>query len=232
MTDNIEPQGTILVVDDEPQLRRALESVFAQRGYDVQLAASGEEGLAAVAAKVPDLVVLDLMLPGISGIETARAIRSMTPTPILVLSVKGAEEDKIRALDEGADDYLTKPFSTGELLARVRALLRRGAATLGPVRSGTLVVDLAKRRVTCAGKPVRLTRTEFEILATLVENADRVVTSRQLLETVWGPEQVQDTQALRVHLSHLRRKIEEHPSTPRFVVTEPGVGYRFVTRPE
>jgi two-component system KDP operon response regulator KdpE len=232
VTDTIEPQGNILVVDDEPQLRRALESVFAQRGYEVRLAESGEEGLTMVAAKVPDLIVLDLMLPGISGIETARAIRKMTATPILVLSVKGAEEDKIRALDEGADDYLTKPFSTGELLARVRALLRRGAASLGPIRSGDLVVDLAKRRVSCGDKPVRLTRTEFEILATLVENADRVVTSKQLLETVWGPEQVQDTQALRVHLSHLRRKIEEHPSTPRFVVTEPGVGYRFVTRPE
>jgi two-component system, OmpR family, KDP operon response regulator KdpE len=232
VTETTEPQGSILVIDDEPQLRRALESVFAQRGYEVQLAESGEEGLAAVAAKVPDLVVLDLMLPGISGIETARAIRNMTATPILVLSVKGAEEDKIRALDEGADDYLTKPFSTGELLARVRALLRRGATSLGPVRSGNLVVDLAKRRVTCAEKPVRLTRTEFEILATLVENADRVVTSRQLLETVWGPEQAHDTQALRVHLSHLRRKIEDHPSTPRFVVTEPGVGYRFVTRAE
>ena len=230
MTQTIEPQGTVLVVDDEPQLRRALESVFVQRGYGVQLAETGEEALAAVAAKAPDVIVLDLMLPGISGIETARAIRKMTTTPILVLSVKGAEEDKIRALDEGADDYLTKPFSTGELLARVRALLRRGAATLGPVRSGTLIVDLAKRRVTRNDKPVRLTRTEFEILATLVENADRVVTSKQLLETVWGPGQAHDTQALRVHLSHLRRKIEEHPSTPRYVVTEPGVGYRFVTR--
>jgi two-component system, OmpR family, KDP operon response regulator KdpE len=227
-----EPQGTILVIDDEPQLRRALESVFAQRGYDVRLAETGEQGLAVVAEKAPDVIVLDMMLPGISGIETARAIRKMTTAPILILSVKGSEEDKIGALDEGADDYLTKPFSTGELLARIRALLRRGAASLGPVRSGPLVVDLAKRRVSRSDKPVRLTRTEFEILATLVENADRVVTSKQLLDTVWGPEQVQDTQALRVHLSHLRRKIEEHPSTPRLVVTEPGVGYRFVTRAE
>jgi two-component system, OmpR family, KDP operon response regulator KdpE len=232
VTESPEAQSTVLVIDDEPQLRRALQSVFSQRGYGIMLAASGEEGLAAVATRAPDVIVLDLMLPGISGIETARAIRRMTSTPILVLSVKGGDEDKIRALDEGADDYLTKPFSTGELLARIRALLRRGAATLGPVRSGSLVVDLAKRRVTSNDKPVRLTRTEFEILATLVENADRVVTSHQLLETVWGPGQVQDTQALRVHLSHLRRKIEEHPSTPRFVVTEPGVGYRFVTRPE
>ena len=225
------PQGTILVVDDEPQIRRALDSVFGQRGYDVQLAETGEQALAAVAAKVPDLIVLDLKLPGISGIETARAIRKMTMAPILVLSVKGAEVDKIAALDEGADDYLTKPFSSGELLARVRALLRRGAVSLGPVHSGALVVDLAKRRVSCSGKPVRVTRTEFEILATLVENADRVVTSKQLLETVWGPEQAQDTQALRVHMSHLRAKIEEHPSMPRFIVTEPGVGYRFVTHP-
>jgi two-component system KDP operon response regulator KdpE len=224
--------GTILVVDDEPQLRRALESVFTQRGYQVVLAASGEDALVRVAEKAPELVVLDLMLPGMSGIETCRAMRRMTQAPILILSVKGAEEDKIRALDEGADDYLTKPFSTGELLARVRAQLRRGAtgAPAGAVISGGLKVDLAKRRVLIDDKPVRLTRTEFEILATLAENADRVVTSKQLLEEVWGPDQAQDTQALRVHLSHLRRKIEEHPSTPRFVVTEPGVGYRFVTR--
>lgn len=225
-------KGTILVVDDEPQLRRALESVFSQRGYDVVLAPTGEDGLVRVAERIPDIIVLDLMLPGMSGIETARAIRRMTSTPILVLSVKGAEEDKIQALDEGADDYLTKPFSTGELLARVRALLRRGAtsALAGPVRSGSLTVDLAKRKVLIDDEPVRLTRTEFEILATLAENADRVVTSKQLLEEVWGPDQAQDTQALRVHLSHLRRKVEEHPSTPRYIVTEPGVGYRFVTR--
>ena len=224
--------GTILVVDDEPQLRRALESVFHQRGYTVVLAASGEDALVRVAEKAPDLIVLDLMLPGMSGIETCRAMRRMTQAPILILSVKGAEEDKIRALDEGADDYLTKPFSTGELLARVRAQLRRGAhgGPAGPVVSGGLTVDLAKRKVLIDDKQVRLTRTEFEILATLAENADRVVTSRQLLEEVWGPDQAQDTQALRVHLSHLRRKIEEHPSTPRYVVTEPGVGYRFVTR--
>jgi two-component system KDP operon response regulator KdpE len=222
----------ILVVDDEPQLRRALESVFEQRGYTVVLAASGEDALVSVAEKAPDLVVLDLMLPGMSGIETCRALRRMTTAPILILSVKGAEEDKIRALDEGADDYLTKPFSTGELLARVRAQIRRGAqgGPPGPVKSGWLTVDLGKRKVLINEKPVRLTRTEFEILATLVENADRVVTSKQLLEEVWGPDQAQDTQALRVHLSHLRRKIEEHPSTPRYVVTEPGVGYRFVTR--
>jgi two-component system KDP operon response regulator KdpE len=227
-----EVQGSILVIDDEPQLRRALESVFTQRGYEVVLAASGEDGLVRVAEKAPDAIILDLMLPGMSGIETARALRRMTAAPILVLSVKGAEEDKILALDEGADDYLTKPFSTGELLARVRALLRRGAqaAAAGPIRSGSLVVDLGKRKVSQGDKPVRLTRTEFEILATLAENADRVVTSRQLLEEVWGPDQAQDTQALRVHLSHLRRKIEEHPSTPRYIVTEPGVGYRFVTR--
>ena len=219
-------------MDDEPQIRRALESVFESRGYDVVLAASGEEALVKAAERPPDLVVLDLMLPGISGSETCRALRETTAAPILVLSVKEAEEDKIAALDEGADDYLTKPFSSGELLARVRALMRRGAAAAaGPTRSGALVVDLAKRRVTLADKPVRLTRTEFEILAELVENADRVVTSQQLLEAVWGPEQVQDTQALRVHLSHVRRKVEEHASTPHYIVTEPGVGYRFVTRP-
>ena len=224
--------GTILVVDDEPQLRRALESVFSQRGYQVTLAASGEDALVRVAERAPELIVLDLMLPGMSGIETCRAMRRMTQAPILILSVKGAEEDKIRALDEGADDYLTKPFSTGELLARVRAQLRRGAhgGSAGAVVSGGLTVDLAKRKVLIDDKPVRLTRTEFEILATLAENADRVVTSKQLLEEVWGPDQAQDTQALRVHLSHLRRKIEDHPSTPRYVVTEPGVGYRFVTR--
>jgi DNA-binding response OmpR family regulator len=226
-----EKPARILVIDDEPQICRALRSILSVRHYDVRLAENGREGLEAAIDEAPDLVVLDLSLPDMSGFEVAEELRGWYEGPILVLSVRDADSDKITALDQGADDYLTKPFSAGELLARVRALLRRaqgGAAGVKEIRAGDLVIDLARRRVTASGALVHLTRTEFDILSLLARNADRVVTSRMLLEQVWGPEYETDTQALRVHVSHLRQKIEPAGGVPRYILTEPGVGFRFV----
>ncbi len=178
----------------------------------------------------PDLVVLDLMLPDRSGIEVCRELRTWMTAPILILSVRSNEADKITALDEGADDYLTKPFSAGELLARIRALLRRAAALTSPppvVKTGDLEVDIARRLVKRGGDEIALTPTEFDILAYLARNAGLVVTQRAILENVWGPEWVEDAQPLRVHVSNLRKKIEPQPGGPRYIITEPGVGFRF-----
>jgi two-component system KDP operon response regulator KdpE len=197
------------------------------------LAEDGGQGLEFAIDRTPDLVILDLSMPDMSGLDVARELRTWYTGPILVLSVRDADTDKIAALDLGADDYLTKPFSAGELLARVRALLRRAqGAEAAPLEvvAGDLVIDLARRRVTVAGAHVRLTRIEFDILATLARNIDRVVTSRMLLERVWGPEYVADTQALRVHVSHLRRKIEPAGGVPHHILTEPGVGFRLLAR--
>jgi two-component system KDP operon response regulator KdpE len=232
----VSPQGAperltrVLVIDDEEQIRRALKSVLTARHYDVDLADSAEQGIELTAERTPDIVILDLTLPGMSGLEACKLLREWYHGPILILSVRNADADKIAALDLGADDYLTKPFSTGELLARLRALLRRtqGAdATNTEFRVKDLCVDFAKRLVTVKGEPVHLTRTEFDILALLVRNAGRVVTSRMLMESVWGPEYVGDTQVLRVHVSHLRRKIEAPGDISRYILTEPGVGFRF-----
>jgi two-component system KDP operon response regulator KdpE len=220
----------VLVVDDEAQIRRALKSVLQARHYEVDLAATAEEGLELTASRSPDAIVLDLTLPGMSGLEATRRLREWYHGPILILSVRNADDDKIAALDLGADDYLTKPFSTGELLARIRALIRRTAAadaSINNIDAGDLHVDFGKRTVTVGGQLVRLTRLEFDILALLARNAGRVVTSRMLLETVWGPEYIGDTQTLRVHISHLRHKIEAAGDVPRYVLTEPGVGFRF-----
>ena len=226
-----ERPARILVIDDEEQIRRALRSILGARDYHVDVVKTGEEGLEAAADHQPDLVVLDLTLPGKSGLEVCRELREWLAAPILVLSVRDADDDKIAALDLGADDYLTKPFSAGELLARIRALLRRSAATdasPSEVTVGGLMIDFARRIVTVDGQPVRLTRTEFDVLAVLARNVDRVVTSRMLLERVWGPEYIEDTQTLRVHVSHLRHKIEPPGGVPRYVITEPGVGFRLV----
>jgi len=226
-----ERPARILVIDDEAQIRRALRSILTARDYVVDLAETGEEGLAAAVDHQPDLVVLDLTLPGKSGLEVCSELRAWLGAPILVLSVRDSDADKIAALDLGADDYLTKPFSAGELLARIRALLRRAATgDVAPsdVTVGGLTIDFARRTVTVDGCDVRLTRTEFDILAQLARNVDRVVTSRMLLERVWGPEYVDDTQTLRVHISHLRRKIEPEGGVPHYVITEPGVGFRLV----
>jgi two-component system, OmpR family, KDP operon response regulator KdpE len=222
----------ILVVDDEEQIRRALKSILSTRGYTLEMASTGGEALIKAIDTPPDLVVLDLMLPDRSGIEVCRELRTWMTAPILILSVRSNEADKIKALDEGADDYLTKPFSAGELLARIRALLRRAAALTSPppvVHSGDLEIDIARRRVRRAGVEVALTPTEFDILSFLARNAGLVVTQRMILEHVWGPEWAEDAQTLRVHVSNLRKKIEPHPGGPRYIITEPGVGFRFAT---
>ena len=220
----------ILVVDDEDQIRRALRSILSTRGYTLDMAATGQEALIKAIDSPPDLVVLDLMLPDRSGIEVCRELRTWMTAPILILSVRSNEADKITALDEGADDYLTKPFSAGELLARIRALLRRAAALTSPppvVKTGDLEVDIARRLVKRGGEEIALTPTEFDILAYLARNAGLVVTQRAILENVWGPEWVEDAQTLRVHVSNLRKKIEPQPGGPRYIITEPGVGFRF-----
>jgi two-component system KDP operon response regulator KdpE len=221
----------VLVIDDEEQIRRALKSVLQVRNYQVDLAETAEQGLELTAVHTPDIIILDLTLPGMGGLEACRRLREWYRGPILILSVRSGDDDKIAALDLGADDYLTKPFSTGELLARIRALLRRtqgGDGSVSEVTSGDLHIDFAKRLVTLKAEPVHLTRTEFDILATLARNAGRVVTSSMLLDEVWGPQYVGDTQALRVHVSHLRRKIESPGDVSRYILTEPGVGFRFV----
>lgn len=225
-----ERASRVLVVDDEAQIRRALKSVLQARHYVVDLAETAEEGLELTAAHSPDIVILDLTLPGMSGLEVCRALREWYHGPILVLSVRSADEDKIAALDLGADDYLAKPFSTGELLARIRALLRRTSgqdASTSEIRIGEVFIDMGRRIVEVRGEQVKMTRIEFDILALLMRNAGRVVTSNMLLEAVWGPEYVGDTQTLRVHMSHLRKKIECPGDVPRYVLTEPGVGFRF-----
>ncbi len=225
----------ILVVDDEEQIRRALKSILSTRGYSLEMAATGEEALLKAIDTPPDLVVLDLMLPDRPGIEVCRELRTWMTAPILILSVRSNEADKITALDEGADDYLTKPFSAGELLARIRALLRRAAALTSPppvVHAGDLEIDIARRRVRRAGEDVALTPTEFDILALLARNAGLVCTQRMILEQIWGPEWAEDAQTLRVHVSNLRKKIEPRSGGPRHIITEPGVGFRFAAPDE
>ncbi len=225
----------ILVIDDEEQIRRALRSILQARHYTVDLAATGAAGLEAAVDTTPDLIVLDLSLPDMSGLVVCEQLRAWYEGPIVVLSVRDADADKIAALDLGADDYLTKPFSAGELLARIRAHLRRisGAElSVREIKAGDLMIDLAKRVVTVKGQPVHLTRTEFDILAELARNADRVVTSHALLNSVWGPDYVSDTQTLRVHVSHLRQKIEPQGGVSRYILTEPGVGFRFAGDPD
>ena len=224
----------ILVVDDEEQIRRALRSILSSRGYVLEMAATGEEALLKAIDAPPDLVVLDLMLPDRSGIEVCRELRTWMTAPILILSVKANEADKILALDEGADDYLTKPFSAGELLARIRALLRRAAALTSPppvVTAGELEVDIARRLVRRAGEEVALTPTEFDILACLARNADLVVTQKMILREVWGPEWAEDAQTLRVHVSNLRKKLGRSSDGLQYIVTEPGVGFRLTVPP-
>lgn len=227
-----EKQVKILVVDDEEQIRRALKSILTARKYDVILAANGEDAIDFAIDHNPDMIILDIAMPGLSGIEVCRELRTWYTGPILALSVRSGDADKITALDTGADDYLTKPFSAGELLARVRALLRRVSASVTPVsiiNVGNIEIDLARRLVKRGDEELDLTRIEFDILAYLAKNADCVVTSKMILEEVWGPEYGEDTQTLRVHISHLRKKIEPHPSVPCYILTEPGVGFRLAT---
>ncbi|MEI6520252.1 MAG: response regulator transcription factor [bacterium] len=220
---------SIIVVDDSVQIRRALRSVLTARGYVVHLAETGEQALDLAAEQPPDLVILDLSLPGIGGLDVCRELREWYHGPILILSVRGRDIDKVAALDLGADDYLTKPFSTSELLARIRALLRRvNNRSTAPkvIHFGDVDIDLTRRIVTRAGEYITLTPLEYGILAYLARNANCVVTSNQLIDEVWGDDAPGDTQALRVHISHLRKKIEKDPTVPQYLLTEPGVGFR------
>jgi two-component system KDP operon response regulator KdpE len=221
----------ILVIDDEKQIRRMLKAALDGYGYDIAEAASGREGLNQAAIFHPDLIILDLGLPDLDGTEVIQRLREWTQTPIIILSVREQESDKIKALDAGADDYITKPFSMGELLARIRVALRHAARTDDePILSfGELVVDLAHRNVTNKGEEVRLTPIEYEILKYLALQAGRVVTHKQLLRAIWGPNYQEQTQYLRVYVGQIRRKIEIDPSQPEHIITEPGIGYRLVT---
>jgi len=223
-------EGTlrVLVVDDEAAIRRFLRASLTANGYMVFEAARGQEAINRVVADRPDVMVLDLGLPDMDGIEVVRRLREWTPIPIIILSVREHETDKITALDAGADDYLTKPFGVGELMARIRAALRHiTQADDGPIfTTGNLTVDLARRVVRVAGLEVQLTPTEYELLKTLVTYAGKVVTHRQLLRQVWGNAYEEDAHLLRVHMSNLRSKIESEPVRPRYILTEPGVGYR------
>ena len=220
----------VLVVDDEPQIRRTLGTTLRARSMEVDLAATGEEALEIAAARPPDVVVLDLGLPDIDGVEVIERLRRTTDVPIIVLSVRELERDKVRALDAGADDYVTKPFAIGELMARLRAALRRAVRPEGEpeavVVTGALRIDLASRRVTRDGADVKLTPIEYRLLATLARHAGRVLTHAALLREVWGPGATGQHHYLRVFMAQLRRKLEADPSRPQQLLTEPGVGYR------
>lgn len=223
----------ILVIEDEPQTRRFLRTMLRANAYQVVEAATAREGLAQAAGRNPELILLDLGLPDGDGVEVARQLRLSTRASIIVLSARGREADKVAALDGGADDYLTKPFGAPELLARIRVALRRAAAPddglLEPVfLSGALRVDLARREIMSDGEPVHLTPTEYKLLASLIRNAGRVVTHRQLLLDVWGVNYVQQTHYLRVYMAQLRHKLERDPTRPRLLTTEAGVGYRLL----
>jgi two-component system, OmpR family, KDP operon response regulator KdpE len=220
----------ILVVDDEPQILRVMRASLPARGYEVRTAPDGPQALDEIRKQEPDLIVLDLGMPEMSGLEVCRRAREFSSVPIIVLSAKGTESDKIAALDMGADDYVTKPFSMDELLARVRAALRRSPAQYSDDQTliaGDLKIDANKRRVTIAESEVKLTPKEFEVLKYLARNSGKVVTHRALLQAVWGSESTEQTEYLRVFINQLRRKIEPDPQNPRYIITEPWVGYRF-----
>ncbi|HTJ64487.1 MAG TPA: response regulator [Alphaproteobacteria bacterium] len=219
----------ILIVDDEQQIRRFLRISLNAYGYEVLEAAAGEEAVTRTAIEGVDLVILDLGLPDIDGHAVIERVREWSQVPIIVLSVRSGDVEKVRALDGGAEDYLTKPFSIAELMARVRAALRKRGDTVNrePVFShGTLTVDLGKRRVTVSGAEVRLSRKEYGILKMLAANPGRVLTHQQLLRELWGPAHVEDTHYLRIHVGHLRQKLGDNPAQPRYILTEPGIGYR------
>jgi two-component system, OmpR family, KDP operon response regulator KdpE len=220
----------VLVVDDEESIRRFLCPVLANQGFEVVEAATGEEALAAAAARPPQLVVLDLGLPDVGGQAVLERLRTRLAMPVIILSAMGAEADKVAAFDAGADDYLTKPFGVGELSARVRAVMRRSQADSTTPESrfavGDLMVDFTARRVFLGGADVHLTPIEYKLLSLMARNAGKVLTHRQLLTDVWGPEYVEEMNSLRVFMAGLRRKIEKQPAQPRYLITDQGVGYR------
>ncbi|UST93974.1 MULTISPECIES: response regulator [Pseudomonas] len=224
--------ATILVIDDEPQIRKFLRISLASQGYKVLEAGTGAEGLAQAALSKPDLVVLDLGLPDMDGQQVLLELREWATTPVLVLSVRASEGQKVEALDGGANDYVTKPFGIQEFLARVRALLRQapaGEAQPAALSFGPLTVDLAYRRVLLDGAEVALTRKEYAVLAQLARHPGRVITQQQLLKDIWGPTHTEDSHYLRIVVGHLRQKLADDPTRPRFIVTEAGVGYRLLS---
>jgi two-component system, OmpR family, KDP operon response regulator KdpE len=219
----------VLVVDDEPQILRALRATLRGAGYTVDSAATAEEALTAAAAHPPEAVILDLVLPDGSGTDICRELRTWTTAPVIILSAVGEEKEKIAALDAGADDYVTKPFSVDELLARLRAVLRRSGTPSEPVvEVGELRIDIAERTVTVAGKRVKLSPHEFDLLRVLAQNQGKLLTHKLLLREVWGPAYQVEAHYLHVYVSHLRRKLEPDPSSPRYLLTETGAGYRLV----
>jgi two-component system KDP operon response regulator KdpE len=223
----------VLVIDDEPQILRALRTILGEKRFEVTTATRGEEGLARAAADPPDVIILDLGLPDMDGLTVIERLREWTQVPIIVLSVREADADKVAALDKGGDDYLTKPFSIEELLARIRVALRHDARLQGSagetvVTAGPISIDLAQHTVRRDGEEVKLTATEFRLLAYLAANAGRVLTHRGILTTVWGPTEADHVEYLRVYVRQLRKKLEPDPERPQFVLTEPGVGYRFL----
>ena len=218
----------VLVVDDEPQIVRGLRVVLRNAGFQVDSAGTKEEALDALSHRPPDAVLLDLVLPDGSGVDVCRQVREWSHVPIVVVSAVGDEREKVRALDAGADDYVTKPFGSQELAARLRAVLRRVSdiASEPAIEVGDLVIDLADRRVCRGDEQIHLTPIEFDLLRVLAQNRGRLVTHKHLLQEVWGPSYGDETHYLRVHIAHIRRKIEADPARPRYVITEPGVGYR------
>ena len=225
------PPGRILLVDDEPQLRRVMKTALLSHKYEVCEAGTGEDALDILKDFDPDLVLLDINMPGMGGLAACREMRALSDVAIIVLSVRNSEADKITGLDAGADDYITKPFSVHELLARIRANLRRvqpqGENREPMVISDQLTIDFSARQVIAAGRPVRLTPKEFDLLQLLVANANRPMAHRKLLQTLWGPEYGNEVEYLRVFVSQLRKKIEVDPAHPQYILTEPWVGYRF-----
>ena len=225
----------VLVIEDEPQMRRFLRATLTSQGYRVLETGTAAEGLLLATSHNPGLVLLDLGLPDMDGLELARRLREWSQTPIIVISARGREADKVEVLDAGADDYLTKPFGVGELLARMRVALRhahRSDGTPGAqvLEFGAVRIDFTRREVTRAGREVHLTPTEYKLLALLAQNAGKVLTHQQILKHVWGPGHAEQTHYVRVHMGELRKKIEEDPTRPRLLVTEPGVGYRLRDR--
>lgn len=221
--------ANILVVDDEPQIRRVLRSTLSTQGYVITDAKTGEEALESLRKERPDLVLLDMNMPGMGGIETCREIRRASDAPIIMLTVRNAERDKVAALDAGADDYVVKPFGIEELLARIRAALRRYAPgdALPSFESKDLTIDFEARRVTVRDRDVHLTPKEYDVLKHLVANQGKPLTHRRLLQAVWGPDYGEETESLRVVINQLRKKLEADPARPKYIVTEPWVGYRF-----
>jgi len=225
-----ETGARILVIEDDPQIRKLLRVSLGAHGYDVDEAKTGQDGLYQVANFKPDLIILDLGLPDIDGKEVVQRIREWSQIPIVILSARDQEREKVEALDAGADDYITKPFGISELLARMRVSIRRSVHTEGePILTcGNLVVDVAQRRVSMDKREIKLTPTEYDLLKELIMNAGKVLTHKQLLKAVWGSNYMEDTHYIRVYIGQLRRKIEEDPTQPRYIISEPGVGYRLI----